>query len=265
MVKDGRLFAVTSQGTILALDPATGATLWTYRPDTPFSGNRGIGIGERAAVRRPARLQRHRRLPGDRAPGLDLRARSGDLPPQGMSTAPAYRQRRRRRRRVARRQLPARPRDRARREDGQVPLDLRSRARTRRAGSRDLAAGQRHLEVRRRRHLDDAVGRRGAGARVSRDRQRGAPMGRRTQARRQPVQQLRRRARPEDGEDALALPDRAPRHLGTRPQHAARVCTTRRSVAGRARCCAAMRTDGIAFFLDRETGTAGAAGRGARR
>jgi len=45
MAKDGRLFAVTSQGTILALDPATGATRWTYRPDTPFSGNRGIGIG----------------------------------------------------------------------------------------------------------------------------------------------------------------------------------------------------------------------------
>ena len=45
MVKDGRMFAVTSQGTIMALDPATGASQWTYRPDTAFSGNRGIGIG----------------------------------------------------------------------------------------------------------------------------------------------------------------------------------------------------------------------------
>jgi glucose dehydrogenase len=45
MVSHGRMFAVTSQGVILALDPATGATQWTYRPDTPFSGNRGIGIG----------------------------------------------------------------------------------------------------------------------------------------------------------------------------------------------------------------------------
>ena len=46
MVKDGRMFVPTSQGTILALDPATGRTLWTYKPDMPFSGNRGVGNGE---------------------------------------------------------------------------------------------------------------------------------------------------------------------------------------------------------------------------
>ena len=46
MVKDGRMFVVTSAGVILALDPATGATLWTFKPDTPFSGKRGIGIGD---------------------------------------------------------------------------------------------------------------------------------------------------------------------------------------------------------------------------
>ncbi len=46
LVKDGRMFVTTGQGTVLALDPATGETLWTFKPETPFSGNRGIGIGE---------------------------------------------------------------------------------------------------------------------------------------------------------------------------------------------------------------------------
>jgi len=67
LVKDGRLFAASSQGLILTLDPASGQTIWTYKPETPFSGNRGIGIGEGllfaglrdsnvvASVRRPAR------------------------------------------------------------------------------------------------------------------------------------------------------------------------------------------------------------------
>ena len=46
MVKDGRMFVVTTAGVIMALDPATGATLWTFKPETPFSGKRGIGIGD---------------------------------------------------------------------------------------------------------------------------------------------------------------------------------------------------------------------------
>src|SRR5215510_5858337 len=36
IVKDGRMFVVTSAGVILALDPATGRTLWTFKPQTPF-------------------------------------------------------------------------------------------------------------------------------------------------------------------------------------------------------------------------------------
>ena len=38
IVKDGRMFVVTAAGVIMALDPATGATLWTFKPATPFSG-----------------------------------------------------------------------------------------------------------------------------------------------------------------------------------------------------------------------------------
>ena len=40
------MFVADQPGTLLALDPATGATLWTFKPETPFSGKRGVGIGE---------------------------------------------------------------------------------------------------------------------------------------------------------------------------------------------------------------------------
>src|SRR5262245_36528924 len=46
IVKDGRMFVVTTAGVIMALDPATGRTLWTYQPNPAFSGKRGIGIGD---------------------------------------------------------------------------------------------------------------------------------------------------------------------------------------------------------------------------
>ena len=89
MVKDGRLFAVTSQGTILALDPATGATLWTYRPDTPFSGNRGIGIGNGLlfAGQRDSSVIAVSQETGRLVWKFE---RPADLPPQGMSSAPAF-------------------------------------------------------------------------------------------------------------------------------------------------------------------------------
>src|SRR5262249_50843636 len=46
MVSGGRMFVVSSAGQILALDPATGKTLWAFKPETPFSGSRGVGIGD---------------------------------------------------------------------------------------------------------------------------------------------------------------------------------------------------------------------------
>ena len=46
LVKDGRMFVTTTAGQILALDPATGKSLWTFKPETPFGGSRGIGIGD---------------------------------------------------------------------------------------------------------------------------------------------------------------------------------------------------------------------------
>jgi len=89
MVKDGRMFAVMSQGVMLALDPASGATLWTYRPDTPFSGNRGIGIGNGKlfAGQRDSSVIAVSQETGRLVWKFE---RPADLPVQGMSSAPAY-------------------------------------------------------------------------------------------------------------------------------------------------------------------------------
>ena len=89
MVKDGRMFAVSSQGTILALDPATGATQWTYRPETPFSGNRGIGIGNGMlfAGQRDSSVIA---IAQDTGRLVWKYERPADLPAQGISSAPAY-------------------------------------------------------------------------------------------------------------------------------------------------------------------------------
>ena len=89
LVKDGRMFVTTTAGQILALDPATGKSLWTFRPETPFGGSRGIGIGEgllfaglrdstviAVSQRTGAIVWSHPREPG--------------IPAQGISTAPAY-------------------------------------------------------------------------------------------------------------------------------------------------------------------------------
>jgi ankyrin repeat protein len=142
MVKDGRMFAVTSQGTILALDPATGETRWTYQPETPFSGNRGIGIGNGMlfAGQRDSSVIAIRA--GHGKARVEIRAPSrpagaGDQQRSGL------RQRRGRGRRVVRRQLHARARARHRRRHGQASLELRGGAGSRAAGARDVATGQR--------------------------------------------------------------------------------------------------------------------------
>ena len=178
MVKDGRMFVPTSQGTILALDPGTGQTIWTYKPETPFSGNRGVGIGEGLLF---AGLRNSNVLAISQETGQVAWTyeHGPEIPSQGMSSAPAYGNgvvvavvslgdNFLRGRAIG---LDA--------KTGKFLWKLRGRARARRTRARDLAAGQRHLEIRRRSAVDHAVGRRRARARVSRDRQRRAPVGRR--------------------------------------------------------------------------------------
>jgi alcohol dehydrogenase (cytochrome c) len=89
MVKDGRMFVPSSQGTILALDPATGQTLWTYKPETPFSGNRGIGIGDGLLF---AGLRDSNVVAVNQETGTVawLYQHGPEIPSQGISSAPAY-------------------------------------------------------------------------------------------------------------------------------------------------------------------------------
>ena len=89
MVSGGRMFVPTSQGTILALDPATGRTLWTFKPATPFSGNRGVGIGEGLlfAGQRNSNVIAISQETGEVAWTYE---HGPEIPSQGMSAAPAY-------------------------------------------------------------------------------------------------------------------------------------------------------------------------------
>ena len=126
------MFVTTTAGQILALDPATGKSLWTFKPETPFGGKPRHRNRRRAAVRRTARLDGDRRQPADGRSRLAASSARRAFRAQGISTAPGLRQRRRRGGRVGRRQLRARPGVRAGREDRLAPLEFRSGARSRR-------------------------------------------------------------------------------------------------------------------------------------
>jgi alcohol dehydrogenase (cytochrome c) len=45
IISDGLMFLTTNRGRILALDPATGKTVWSYS-HPGYGGNRGVGAGE---------------------------------------------------------------------------------------------------------------------------------------------------------------------------------------------------------------------------
>jgi glucose dehydrogenase/plastocyanin len=89
MVKDGRMFVVSTAGVIMALDPATGATLWTFKPETAFSGKRGIGIGDGLLF---AGLRNSNVMAIGQATGTLVwtSEHPKEIPAQGMATAPAY-------------------------------------------------------------------------------------------------------------------------------------------------------------------------------
>ena len=99
----------------------------------------------------------------------------------------------------------------------QAGVDVPHRAASRRVRLRHLAEG-RLEDGRRRQQLGRAVDRREARHHLRADRQPEVQLLRRQPQRRQPVRRLHHRARREDRQAALALPDRAPRHLGSRQQ-----------------------------------------------
>jgi alcohol dehydrogenase (cytochrome c) len=89
MISDGRMFVTTSTGTMLALEPGTGQTLWTFKPEVPFSGSRGIGIGEGLLF---AGLRDSNVTAISQATGKVVWTyeHGPEIPAQGMSSAPAY-------------------------------------------------------------------------------------------------------------------------------------------------------------------------------
>src|SRR5215813_3127283 len=89
MVSGGRMFVVSSAGQIFALDPATGKTLWAFKPETPFSGSRGVGIGDRMLF---AGLRDSSVIAISQQTGEIVwrHERDADIPAQGISSAAAY-------------------------------------------------------------------------------------------------------------------------------------------------------------------------------
>ena len=83
------MFVVSSAGQIFALDPATGKTLWVFKPQTPFSGSRGIGIGDGLLF---AGLRDSSVIAISQQTGEIVwrHERDADIPVQGISSAAAY-------------------------------------------------------------------------------------------------------------------------------------------------------------------------------
>jgi len=88
VVVNGRMFVVSSSGEIFAIDPATGNTIWTFKPETPFSGNRGVGAGDGMLF---AGLRDSSVIAISQQTGQIVwrHPRDADIPAQGISSAAA--------------------------------------------------------------------------------------------------------------------------------------------------------------------------------
>ncbi len=89
LIVAGRMFVVTANGQILAFDPATGNALWTFKPEVPFGGKRGIGIGGGLLF---AGLRDSNVIAISQETGTVVWTfqHGPEIPSQGMSSAPAY-------------------------------------------------------------------------------------------------------------------------------------------------------------------------------
>ena len=173
------------------------------RPD----GAAGAGV-RRGRHRRPEARQRPVHRPPDRRDRVEQCPRSRPRRGHRGGVAPL--------RRVA-----AEPRERQglhprlRRPHRRAPVDLPHHPAARPVRARDVAERLRRLH-REHRHLDQPDRRRGARHRLPPHRDPHRRLLRRPPARRQPVRREPRRRRPRDRRAALALPVRAPSHLGLR-------------------------------------------------
>ena len=153
---DGIIYVVTGDNDVFAVDVETGKILWTYEANVDFDNtviccgrlSRGVGLGDgkvyvgRLDGRLVALDQRTGKVVWDISAGDPASARhhggAALLRRQGHRRLHGWRVRR------------PRPHQRLRREDRQARLELLDGAGARRDRSRDLAAGQRRVEVRRR-------------------------------------------------------------------------------------------------------------------
>ena len=89
LVSGGKMFVVSSAGQIFALDPATGKSLWSFKPEMPFSGSRGVGIGDGMLF---AGLRDSSVIAISQQTGEVVwrHQRDPDIPAQGISSAAAY-------------------------------------------------------------------------------------------------------------------------------------------------------------------------------
>jgi alcohol dehydrogenase (cytochrome c) len=89
LIHAGRMFVVTTNGQILALDAGSGASLWTFKPEVAFGGRRGIGMGGGLLF---AGLRDSNVIAISEETGkVAWTYRHGpEIPSQGMSSAPAY-------------------------------------------------------------------------------------------------------------------------------------------------------------------------------
>lgn len=89
VISGGLMFITTTAGQVLALDAATGATRWTYKPDGAFNGNRGMGMGDGMLF---AGLSDSTVIALDQKTGALVwkKEREAGIPAQAMSAAPAY-------------------------------------------------------------------------------------------------------------------------------------------------------------------------------
>src|SRR5262245_49997552 len=89
LIHAGRMFVVTNNGQILALDAATGASRWTFKHEVPFGGRRGIGMGGGLLF---AGLRDSNVIAISEETGAIVWTyhHGPEVPSQGMSSAPAY-------------------------------------------------------------------------------------------------------------------------------------------------------------------------------
>ena len=231
------MYVVTPKHRVVALDAATGvrALAVRLRPRGPgteprrhllevrrrradLRGTGPVPVRDRRAhrPRRPRLRTRraHRPARAPRPPGRE----AGRAAHEPLRRLRGPRDRRRTRGRGP--ALVARARPRLRREDGRPALDLPHHPASGRVRLRDVAEGRLEGE-RRRQQLAGHGGRRGARARLRADRLRRGRLLRREPARRQPLREHAAGARRAHRQARVALPGRAPRHLGPRLPRAA--------------------------------------------